>query len=225
MQLLSNWSRLYEMIGPAGLTLLILGMTAFYLAVKNFIYLLLVERAFHRAARELGANPENRSGIMTRYAKNPVVAIVDDVIRTHGQHSDDLKAEVAYLFHRYFSRAQRDITFIRVIAVISPLLGLLGTLLGLLGVFQALSHTTAVSTSTVLAAGIWEAIITTIMGLTLAIPSLIVYYILSLKLRSFHLAAIEYGYRFLECRPQCSALQASASCRIETGDGGGRVAA
>ncbi|UQZ91125.1 MotA/TolQ/ExbB proton channel family protein [Deltaproteobacteria bacterium Smac51] len=209
-------SRLYMMIGPAGVVLIVLAVVAMFLALKNFIFLALVGRDFRQAARSLAATPENRDGILMRFAKNPIIAIIDGVIKTHGRHSDDLKAEVAYLFHRYFARAQRDITFLRVIAVISPLLGLLGTLLGLLGVFQALSHTTAVSTSTVLAAGIWEAIITTIMGLTLAIPTLIAYYILSLKLRSFHLVSIEYGYRFLECRPRpCRDHQSSQAARSE----------
>lgn len=201
------WARYYVLVGPAGLVLVALGIVAFMLSTKNFIYLWLTGHDFHRAAKKLSANPDNRNGILMSFAKNPIIAVINDLLQTHGRHSDDLKAEVAYLFHRYFSKAQKDIIFIRVIAVISPLLGLLGTLLGLLGVFQALAHTTAMSTSAILAAGIWEAIITTVMGLTLAIPCLVVYYMLSLKLRSFHLVSIEYGYRFLECRPACVSRQ------------------
>ena len=209
-----SWDHIYKLIGPAGVVLVALAVIAFFMAVKNFIYFWLVGYGFHKAAKGLAKAPENRDGILMRFARNPIIAIIDGVIKTHGQHSDDLKQEVAYLFHRYFSKAQRDLTIIRVIAVIAPLLGLLGTLLGLLGVFQALSQTTAVQTSTVLAAGIWEAIITTIMGLSLAIPALVTYYILSLKLRSFHLVSIEYGYRFLECRTVCSRL--SPSSRAES---------
>ena len=201
MNMMELWTRLYPMVGPAGVALIVLAVAALFLALKNLVFLWLVGRDFHKAALAMGASPESREGILMRYAKNPVIAIIDGVAKTHGHHSDDLKAEVAYLFHRHFSKAQRDITFIRVIAVIAPMLGLLGTLLGLLGVFQALAQTTAMSTSTVLAAGIWEAILTTIMGLSLAIPALIVYYILSLKLRSFHLVSIEYGYRFLDEKP------------------------
>jgi len=195
------WTRLYGLIGPAGVTLIVLALVALFLALKNVIFLWLVGRDFHKAAVSIAASPESRDGILMKYSKNPLIAIIDGVAKTHGKHSDDLKAEVAYLFHRQFSRTLRDVTIIRVIAVVAPLLGLLGTLLGLLGVFAALSQTTVLSTSTVLAAGIWEAIMTTIMGLTLAIPALIVYYMLSLKLRAFHLVSIEYGYRFLDDRP------------------------
>ena len=203
MSFLHSLSHCYALVGPAGAALALLAFVALHLAVKNFIFLWLTGRDFHRAAKSIDSSSKNRDNIFKQFSKNPIIAIIDGVIKTHGEHSDDLKAEVAYLFHRNFSKAQRDITFIRVIAVIAPLLGLLGTLLGLLGVFKTLSYTSAVSTSTVLAAGIWEAILTTIMGLTLAIPSLIFYYILSLKLRAFHLVSIEFGYRFLECRPSC----------------------
>ncbi|MDR1921578.1 MAG: MotA/TolQ/ExbB proton channel family protein [Candidatus Adiutrix sp.] len=221
MQTMELWSRFYALIGPAGLTLVVLAAAALFLAVKNILFLWLVGRDFHRAALALGLTPENRDGLLLRFAGNPIIAIIDGIIRTHGQHSYDLKAEVAYLFHRHFSRAQRDITCLRVIAVVSPLLGLLGTLLGLLGVFQTLAQTTTAAVASILAAGIWEAIITTIMGLTLAIPCLMVYYLLSLKLRSFHLAAIEYGYRFLECRPHCPAkapAQHQEGAGLKTGE-------
>jgi hypothetical protein len=40
------------------------------------------------------------------------------------------------------------------------------------------------------------------MGLTLAIPALIACYLFRLKLKGFHLASIEYGYRFLDSRPE-----------------------
>lgn len=60
------------------------------------------------------------------------------------------------------------------IAAISPLLGLLGTVVGLMKVFTAItSHGTG--DPTVLAGGISEALITTVAGLSVAIPALISY--------------------------------------------------
>lgn len=220
MEMTESGLGIYKLIGPAGVALIILAFVAFFLVIKNSIYFWLVGRDFHSAGKALAVTPENRDGILMQFAKNPIISIINDMIKTHGQHSDDLKAEVAYLFHRYFSTSERDLTLVRVIAVIAPLLGLLGTLLGLLGVFQALAHTTASSTSTVLAAGIWEAIITTIMGMALAIPTLIAYYLLSLKMRSFHLVSIEYGYRFLECRPGCSQRQVPLAAEPSTENSG-----
>ncbi|HEY0634331.1 MAG TPA: MotA/TolQ/ExbB proton channel family protein [Gammaproteobacteria bacterium] len=60
------------------------------------------------------------------------------------------------------------------IAAISPLLGLFGTVLGMIKVFNAIT-VAGIGNPTVLAGGISEALITTVGGLSVAIPSLIFY--------------------------------------------------
>ena len=47
----------------------------------------------------------------------------------------------------------------------------------------------------VLARGIWQALITTVMGLTVAIPTMVIYYFLSLRMRTFKIESIEHSYR------------------------------
>ncbi|MDR1657182.1 MAG: MotA/TolQ/ExbB proton channel family protein [Deltaproteobacteria bacterium] len=190
----------YHLVGPAGLVLIVLAVVAVHMAFKSWIFIYLTGRDFYRAARGIRENPDTLPAVFERYERNPIVAIISDVLKSHGRHSDDLRAEVAYLFHRHFARTQRDLSILRVVALIAPMLGLLGTLLGLSGVFKTLATTQAVTTSMVLAAGIWEAILTTIMGLTLAIPAIMASYLLRLKLKGFHLTAIEYSYRFLDNR-------------------------
>jgi len=49
-----------------------------------------------------------------------------------------------------------------------------------------------------LAGGIWEALLTTVQGLVIAIPTLAFYYLLSLRMKGFHIEAIEHSYRALE---------------------------
>jgi biopolymer transport protein ExbB len=177
-----------------------MSLVAVQLIFKSYIFLHLTGRDFYRATHEMLSSDESFTEISSRYTRNPILAIIGDVLKTHGRHSDDLKAEVAYLFHRHFAKTQRDLSILRVVALVSPMLGLLGTLLGLSGVFKSLASTQAVTTSMVLAAGIWEAILTTIMGLTLAIPTIMASYLFRLKLKGFHLTAIEYRYRFLDSR-------------------------
>ncbi|MDR0356603.1 MAG: MotA/TolQ/ExbB proton channel family protein [Deltaproteobacteria bacterium] len=195
-----NIANIYSMIGPAGVALILLALLGVLLIVKNWIFLFFTARDFKKAVAAMTMSPESMNDLMAHYAKNPVIGIISDVLKTHGRHSDDLKAEVAYLFHLHFSRTQRDLSILRIIALIAPMLGLLGTLLGLSGVFKTLAVSASLNTSTILAAGIWEAILTTIMGLTLAIPALIAGYLFRLKLKGFHLAAIEFGYRFLDTK-------------------------
>jgi biopolymer transport protein ExbB len=51
-----------------------------------------------------------------------------------------------------------------------------------------------------LAGGIWEALITTIMGLTVAIPTLVFYYLLRLRTRALMIRCIEDVRFFLQNR-------------------------
>jgi biopolymer transport protein ExbB len=67
------------------------------------------------------------------------------------------------------------------IAAISPLVGFLGTVTGMIQVFEALS-VSGLSNPEVLSAGISQALITTVFGLTIAIPSLIAYWYFRSKL-------------------------------------------
>ncbi len=60
-----------------------------------------------------------------------------------------------------------------VMATVSPLLGLLGTVLGMIKIFTRFSDMGG--NPLILASGIWEALLTTAAGLSVAIPSLIIY--------------------------------------------------
>ncbi len=70
---------------------------------------------------------------------------------------------------------ERYLNLLGTIAAISPLLGLLGTVTGMVKIFAAISASGAVGDPSVLAGGISEALITTVGGLVVAIPSLVAY--------------------------------------------------
>ncbi len=68
--------------------------------------------------------------------------------------------------------------FIEQIAYLSPMLGLLGTVLGMIDVFRGLADQAGGGDTGALAGGIWEALMTTAVGLTVAIPFALIYYML-----------------------------------------------
>lgn len=63
------------------------------------------------------------------------------------------------------------IRLLELIAMISPLLGLLGTVLGMIQSFQELEMAQGAANASVLAGGIWQALLTTAAGLLVAIPA------------------------------------------------------
>lgn len=65
----------------------------------------------------------------------------------------------------------RQIRILELIAMISPLLGLLGTVLGMIQSFQELALAEGAANASLLAAGIWQALLTTAAGLLVAIPA------------------------------------------------------
>ena len=69
------------------------------------------------------------------------------------------------------SRLFRSTDALSLIGTIAPLLGLLGTVLGMVGAFETLGQTTS-NTHSALAGNISEALVTTMLGLVLAIPCL-----------------------------------------------------
>ncbi len=188
---------IYSTIGPAGTALVLLACLSLYLSLKNLLYLHFVWRDFNRDF----LNIERKRGECLRdvceNSPNPLIAIIRDIVTIHAGHSEDIKAEVAYLFHRNFEGVMKGLCYLRLIAVISPLMGLLGTILGMVTVFQTIAGNAAPDAA-LLAAGIWEALITTIMGLVVAIPTLMFYYFLMLKFKGFHIEAVEYSYRAIE---------------------------
>jgi len=70
---------------------------------------------------------------------------------------------------------ERFLPVMRTIATVAPLLGLLGTVTGMIKVFQTLSLV-GISQAQGLSGGISEALLTTAAGLTVAIPTLILFH-------------------------------------------------
>lgn len=81
---------------------------------------------------------------------------------------------------REVNKLKRSVRSLSVVASISPLLGLLGTVYGLISVFQSAS-VGGMGKADVLAKGIYEALVTTAAGLTIAIPVLLAYQYLASK--------------------------------------------
>ena len=137
-----NWSGIYAMIGPAGVMLILVACAGVYLALKSYVFLFLVRRDFHRIFPEL--ERDDVSGECMDYqGDNPLICIVRDIVQTHSSHSEDIRAEIAYLFHRNFEQFTREICYLRLISVLSPLMGLLGTILGMVTVFQTIGENAA----------------------------------------------------------------------------------
>lgn len=187
-------SLFYEKVGPAGMVLVALAFASLFLAVKNLLFLLLIERNFKSFFTKVEGGQVNL--LKAPETRNPLSRIVIEVASHHQHHSPDLRAEVAYLFHRNFNRVKGSMAVLRLISVISPLLGLMGTVLGIMKVFKVIGTSgDGMIAQADLALGIGEALNTTVMGLVITIPVLALFYAIRLKMSGFQIMMMEYSYR------------------------------
>lgn len=71
------------------------------------------------------------------------------------------------------------ISYLGVVAAVSPMLGLLGTVSGMIKAFNKMGHEGAIGDPAKLAGDIGEALVTTFTGLVVAIPAMIVFYVMT----------------------------------------------
>jgi biopolymer transport protein ExbB len=79
-------------------------------------------------------------------------------------------------------KLEHRLSYIALIGTISPMVGLLGTVDGMTGAFQTIAASTTAPKPDVLAGDISKALVTTLFGLWLAIPAILVYGILKNRL-------------------------------------------
>lgn len=85
------------------------------------------------------------------------------------------KALVGVAAERALREVELGLRPLAIIARVSPLIGLLGTVLGLVEAFIAFSAGGGQPDPTQLADGIWQALLTTVAGLSVAIPAIFAY--------------------------------------------------
>ncbi|MEX0364692.1 MAG: MotA/TolQ/ExbB proton channel family protein [Ruegeria sp.] len=117
------------------------------------------ERAPAQAAVAGGKAPADR---VCAYAMQ---ALID------GFKGPALMAELTRRGNEEFAAMNTWIRVLELIAMISPLLGLLGTVTGMIQSFQELELAQGSANASVLAGGIWQALLTTAAGLLVAIPA------------------------------------------------------
>lgn len=105
--------------------------------------------------------------------RNPVAQVVARAIR--GRRRRDLpeaavREEVLRAGNELLERLRAQLGALEVIGAVAPLLGLFGTVLGMIEAFRRLSEAGSQVDPAILSGGIWEALLTTAVGLAVAIP-------------------------------------------------------
>jgi len=122
-------------------------------------------------------------------------------IKKFGRKREVIKEYLEEVGRQESASLERFVEGLGTIAGVSTLLGLLGTIAGMIRIFSVISSQTVINPGS-LAGGISEALITTYAGLSVAIPTLVMYKYLQSKTQTLILQMEEHSIRIVDLLKQ-----------------------
>jgi biopolymer transport protein ExbB len=146
-----------------GWIIIALGALGLMLALERWLVLGTVDRRMRRQQRTETPDPRNPLG--------RVLAVYRD---NAGVDTETLGLMLDERIIKDTPALQRGLSALRILAMIAPLLGLLGTVTGLIATFQAITLF-GTGDPKLMAGGISQALVTTVLGLIVAIPLILIH--------------------------------------------------
>lgn len=202
--ILGTTTSLLDKGGPVMLVLLALSIVAVAIVLAKlyqFTRCRLRQTEFlGRAVTALGRGDSQAALAVLGTSPNPVARVMEAAIEAarNPQYSvEELDSEISRFGSAEIRHLESYLRGLEVVANLCPLLGLLGTVLGMIEAFAQMEGAGAAIDPTILAGGIWEALLTTAFGLAIAIPSLAAYYLLDSQVEKVRAAMKDAANRVL----------------------------
>jgi len=162
--------------------ILICSVLAFAIVMERILTLSRLEIESSQFLREvtqaIRTGPGTAAQRLCDQSDTALAQMVKAGIRNYGRSHSEIREAMEEVGSREAQALERYVPILGTIAQIAPLLGLLGTVTGLIRCFQVIQEK-ATSIHPVnpgdLAGGIWEALLTTVFGLLVAIPAYAMY--------------------------------------------------
>ncbi|MDX8354812.1 MotA/TolQ/ExbB proton channel family protein [Cognatiyoonia sp. IB215182] len=128
-------------------------------------------RALMQAVQAWDAGDETGTNAYLSRSTSYLVPVVEMALSAGSDDTGRLISEA----EARFARLERGLRILDNVAQLAPLLGLFGTVLGMIEAFQALQDAGSQVDPSILAGGIWVALMTTAAGLAVAMPTSILH--------------------------------------------------
>ncbi|MCD6304119.1 MAG: MotA/TolQ/ExbB proton channel family protein [Planctomycetes bacterium] len=108
----------------------------------------------------------------------PIARVAQAAIRKFHRSEQEVEKAIEDAGANEVAKLRHNLGMLQAVAAVAPMLGLLGTVWGMIEAFQVASdpNVDVTNRGPLLGKGIYEALVTTFAGLTIAIPALIFYY-------------------------------------------------
>lgn len=167
--------KLHERVGQGGIigyVIIALGIVAVFLAILRFTILSVTHSKVMNQMKD-SKNPSN----------NPLGRILDEYASHKERDLETLELKMGEAVMREVPKINKGLAFLKIIAAVAPLMGLLGTVTGMIVTFQSIVLYGA-GDPKLMAGGISQALVTTVLGLTVAIPTLLMHNLVQTRARS-----------------------------------------
>ena len=154
-----NWGERVNQGGYVGYAIIVLGSLAFLLGVWRWVAIGITSRKVSAQQSHLDQPQED----------NPLGRVLGVYQANRNVDAETLELKLDEAVLRESSQLERFLWLVKTVSVVAPLMGLLGTVTGMIQTFQAITLFGA-GDPKMMAGGISEALVTTMLGLITAIP-------------------------------------------------------
>lgn len=153
--------------GTVGYVIVVLGIVSLILALSRLVALSVMSAKVSSQLKSAEPNTNNPLGRVLKVAKDN-----EDTDR------ETLELKLSEAIFKERPALERGLAFLKIISVVAPLMGLLGTVTGMINTFQAITLF-GTGDPKLMAGGISQALVTTVEGLVVAIPTVLLHTIVS----------------------------------------------
>jgi biopolymer transport protein ExbB len=180
-------------------------------AIAVFVQRILVFRA-HRLGElawlgevfaAAGKGDMSAVGETCRRHPHPAARVLEAAASVYNRRPDRVEAEAGRVGSKELQRLEYYIPVLAFIAQVAPLLGLLGTALGMVQLFLGLQSLTPGAVDVgVISSGIWQALLTTVAGLVVAVPTMAAHAYLVSRINGVRLRLHDVVEQFITAVPR-----------------------
>jgi biopolymer transport protein ExbB len=160
-----------EQGGIVGYCIIALGLIGLLIAVMRWLALSTADRKVKAQLKRETASTDNPLGrVLAAYESN------------RGADTETIELKLSEAALKEMPNLTKGLLFIKVVSAVAPLMGLLGTVTGMIKTFQVITLYGA-GDPKMMAGGISQALMTTVLGLVVAIPMVLLHTVVSGKSR------------------------------------------
>lgn len=152
----------------------------------------------NKVATLMAAGDTNAALTLSQQSNSPMGRVLTKAIKAKDLKTRMLESVIVNAVETEVRELSAYLQTLATIGNIAPLLGLLGTIIGMIKAFMVIQQMGGKVNAAVLAGGIWEAMLTTALGLVVALPTMVAHSYLLAKVETYEARLQDGSIAFLK---------------------------